>query len=543
MSDLTEAQQAALDHLRQITNGEDPERELAVLESVGWNVEKAAQAFFDDDLPQAGPSMSPVQPVSIDDSAQSIPYSNSAPARNTRPVYPRTHQTGLNLANVVAFPFTLITNILQFIFRIIRFPLVGIFPYLFRPNGPALRGSRGPRGGRGMLAENPAAAADRFVRELEDETGAMTISHANAAEAGAAENVAGSSTLAGKAAAAGRLLPDFFIGSYEEALRTAERELRVLCAIILSSEHDDIPEFRRMVLTDADFIKTLADNNFVVWGGDIRDRDAYQASIKLGATTYPFVGFVSLHPTPAHVGGSTPSGSGPRLTVLSRHEGPPSTTTSAQTLQAHITTALLPRVTPLLSRLRTERWNREQERKLREEQDRAFAESAARDRERVKQKREAERKAAEEKQARLEAEKEKASNEEKLLLWRRYARKHLIPPEPPSGGIRIGVRLPDGRRGVRMFSPTDDVTAVYTFAESLLVPASEPRDSDPDQPPTGYTHDWKLKLVTSFPRKEIPQREKVLGSIDDLKEGANLVVEVIRTYGGIGTDDHDEDEE
>src|ERR1700733_1917304 len=114
-------------------------------------------------------------------------------------------------------------------------------------------------------------------------------------------------------------------------------------------------------------------------------RRHYLASHKLGATTYPFVAFVALHPVPQHVGGpsATRSGSGPRLTVLSRHEGNPSSKTSAATLTTHITTSLLPRVTPLLTRLRTERWEREQERRLREEQDRAFAEAAARDKERV----------------------------------------------------------------------------------------------------------------------------------------------------------------
>ncbi|KAF8314992.1 hypothetical protein DL93DRAFT_2079641 [Clavulina sp. PMI_390] len=39
MSDLTSAQQAALEELQQITAAEDPEREIAVLRSVNWNVE------------------------------------------------------------------------------------------------------------------------------------------------------------------------------------------------------------------------------------------------------------------------------------------------------------------------------------------------------------------------------------------------------------------------------------------------------------------------------------------------------------------------
>jgi len=127
----------------------------------------------------------------------------------------------------------------------------------------------------------------------------------------------------------------------------------------------------------------------------------------------------------------------------------------------------------------------------------------------------------------VDQEKEKASREEKVLWWRRYARKHLVPPEPSSSGIRVGVRLPNGGRGVRMFAPTDKVNALYVFAESLLVPTSEDMDSDPDQPPAGYVHDWSLRLVTSYPRKEITHHEATLGSIGELKGGANLVAEMI----------------
>lgn len=39
MSELTEIQQTALEQLQQITAGEDPDREVAVLRSVNWNVE------------------------------------------------------------------------------------------------------------------------------------------------------------------------------------------------------------------------------------------------------------------------------------------------------------------------------------------------------------------------------------------------------------------------------------------------------------------------------------------------------------------------
>jgi FAS-associated factor 2 len=270
----------------------------------------------------------------------------------------------------------------------------------------------------------------------------------------------------------------------------------------------------------------------------------FVASLKLGATTYPFVAFVSLHPVPTHLGGpgTSHSGSGPRLTVLSRHEGSPTSNTSAQTLHTHITTSLLPRVTPLLTRLRTERWNRAQERALREEQDRAFQEAAAKDRERVLQKQEAERRTAAEAEARIASEQQRVALSEKRTQWRRYARKHLVPPEPVSGGLRIGIRLPDGKRAVRRFASEDDTTALYTFVETLLI-SPQDVEGDSDAAPSGYTHEWSFALVTSFPRHEIPSLSKVpLTSIDELKGGANLVVEMTGPVADLEQGDSDDDD-
>lgn len=45
MSELTDSQQAALEQLQQITAGEDPEREVAILRSVSWNVEVTCLRF------------------------------------------------------------------------------------------------------------------------------------------------------------------------------------------------------------------------------------------------------------------------------------------------------------------------------------------------------------------------------------------------------------------------------------------------------------------------------------------------------------------
>lgn len=48
------------------------------------------------------------------------------------------------------------------------------------------------------------------------------------------------------------MLPDFTLGSYDEALRTCQKEARIGCIILVSEEHDDVTEFKRWV-----FIKML----------------------------------------------------------------------------------------------------------------------------------------------------------------------------------------------------------------------------------------------------------------------------------------------
>lgn len=237
--------------------------------------------------------------MSIDDIDQGDPTPSSlarrGPKRGVVPAYPSggPRSAGWNVLSILSFPFSLIGGILQFIFRLLRFPF-GSGPTL-RPGTGGNRGigglGLGFGGGRGIV-EDPATVAERFVRELEDETGALTVSHSAASDE---DEKAGSSS-ASKAPDTTKRLPDFFIGSYEQALKAAETDLKVLCVIVLSSEHDDVPEFRRYVelwpqttimrlsnnyrtvLTDPDFVKVLTDNDIIVWAGDIRYRDAYQST-------------------------------------------------------------------------------------------------------------------------------------------------------------------------------------------------------------------------------------------------------------------------
>jgi FAS-associated factor 2 len=270
-----------------------------------------------------------------------------------------------------------------------------------------------------------------------------------------------------------------------------------------------------------------------------------QAALRLQTTTYPFVAFLALQPrrSPNSTSRSSPS---PSLTVLSRHQGPsiPSTApTSAATLIDHLQRQLLPRVTPFLERIRNTQRDRERERLLREEQDRAFQDSARRDREKIEAMIAAESLRAEELrrkevEERAEAERiarEADEQEQRELLrmeWRKWARRSLILPDANTG-IRMAIRLPGDKR-------------VVTFVDVHLIPPHFDSSDDPECPPSGSitgekaiehqisssdsTADswWGFKLMLVYPRQEINwEAHTMLSDVDSLKDGGQVVVEMI----------------
>lgn len=273
------------------------------------------------------------------------------------------------------------------------------------------------------------------------------------------------------------------------------------------------------------------------------------------------------------------------MTILSRHQGPsiPSTSapTSAKTLVTHLNEQLLPRVQPFLTRTRSqavERENlkaleaaqRERERALRAEQDRAYEESQRKDKERIEARIAEDRRVAEEakrKEEALRAEQEEAEKlaqaqalwDARRMSWRRWGRRAFVPREPrpgvaePARGktIRVGARMPDGKRGVRFFGENDSLTAVFAFVDTLFIPEGKDfsTDLDPTSPPDDASqgeeglmkamHDmgkvgedwWGFKLVLSYPRREIAwEAGKRIGDVEGLKAGGQVIVEMVDTF-------------
>jgi FAS-associated factor 2 len=475
---------------------------------------------------------------------------------------------GLGLFSIITSPLTITVNILSslfhFIFRVLRIP----FPRLNILNISLPGGA--PRHGRvrrGSYSDDPAVVAERWVRELEEETGALCISKARALEAhetnASLDEPGPSNRVIQRHATKRKTLPDFFVGGYDAALRLAQQEARILCVILTCEEHDDVPPFRKDVLTDPELVRVLTDNNIIVWGGDVRDRDGYQgmptffpslvlsnlvspAALKLDATTYPFVAFVSLY---ARLGKPD------ALTVITRHCGPSTTFTSASALSTHIQNTVLPRVTPVLNRKRAEIRTRTAERELRAEQDRAFNESQRKDYERIAKRREEERRLKEEEERAQREAAEWHKRKEERIQWRRFARRVVVPKEVPGSksAVRIGVRLPNGKLVVRKFEPTDSITGLYAFVDAQMIPTQYKSEDDPNKPPVEHrydgvdTHDWQweFKLAVAFPRSAIPWTkgsQMKIRDVEALKGGANLVIETLTPMHGDDNDTASDDE-
>jgi FAS-associated factor 2 len=204
--------------------------------------------IFDGSQPSTHRAKPPAQmeTFGVDDSEQG-PLLGSAGAASGSDRRP-PNQPGFLLSRrtiytLLTFPFSIISNLFRFIFGVLHIPLPRSFATL------NFLSSRGHSVTHRQLPDDPKSVTDRWVRALEEETGAVCIS-SNRNEA-AATGVAGPSTASTSTlrsrgdAVTSLVLPDFFLGSYEEAMGTCQRQLKIGCIILVSDEHQDAAKFKR----------------------------------------------------------------------------------------------------------------------------------------------------------------------------------------------------------------------------------------------------------------------------------------------------------
>ncbi|BGP27014.1 ubxdomain containing protein [Rhodotorula toruloides] len=418
--------------------------------------------------------------------------------------------------SIISVPLALLYNIASaivlFIARIFRLrPATASF----RPRNP-FAGAGRPR-----TTLSPAAAAEQWVQSLERTTGSSRRGGRHDASSASGVQVGSSSGPSRRSTrpppGSGPRLPAFVIGGYDHALRIARDEMRPLMVVLTSEENERDERFKKEVLTSEEVNQVLEEENMVVWGGDVSDRDAYQVGQTLSYIALPFVAFISLQPSAppgVSTNPATASTSSPRLRLISRLEPSPSNPLTAASLHAHIMTSVLPRSKPFLSRLKTQKAQREADRRAREEAERRVLENARRDEERVLavRRREEERKRAElaererrEKEAREKEEKERVAALAKE--WRSWKRTELqrrgeAAADQP-GAVRVAVRLGSGKRVMRTFAAAEGTVEVYAWVECELEEGEEDAGAAPS-PPAGYEQRYHFRLATTFPRQVIP---------------------------------------
>jgi FAS-associated factor 2 len=242
----------------------------------------------------------------------------------------------------------------------------------------------------------------------------------------------------------------------------------------------------------------------------------------------------------------------------------------------HLEHQLLPRVSPFLTRFRSQLQERETDRIIREQQDRAFQESAKRDRERLQARIRAEQEEAErsrlerearrQEEQRVESERAKQANLQALRLqYRRWMRRCIVPTEyrGPSG-VRLAVRLPGSTRVVRTFAPGSTLTELYAFADTQMISLTLQPESDPEHMLEGsgshvqklenYIQSqaagaetwWGFKLMLPYPTKEVKWTPNVSLAGAGLRSGEQLVMELTSANAkssNLSDDDYESDDD
>jgi hypothetical protein len=145
--------------------------------------------------------------------------------------------------SLLYLPIGLVSGILRFVSGILRIPLL-TSPFNFSTNYRLRK-----------TYPDSRSATRRWITSLEEETGAVGFKTATVAATGldGRQSTSRRHTYPPPTSPAddSKILPDFFDGTYEEVLDTCQKEGRIACVILVSAEHDDVAEFKRLAISPA----------------------------------------------------------------------------------------------------------------------------------------------------------------------------------------------------------------------------------------------------------------------------------------------------
>lgn len=295
-------------------------------------------------------------------------------------------------------------------------------------------------------------------------------------------------------------LPRFFEGSFSQALQQARRDAQLVVVYL----HSDHSRYTRKFCTEVlgnEFIRTMLNENFLLWGGDTARMESTRVAQMVHARGYPW--FCVLLPASVD-----------EIRIIGARHGD---------VEVDSVVALLTECLEDLETFRAEiiarREQQAEDRSLREEQDREYEQALEMDRKRKEQEdaqaaeqREAERKLEEER--RLEQEQAQKLEEQRLALAEKRKRCAASLEAPgPDAKARVSMRLPTGQRVERKFLPTALLADVYAWADCVAyLPENEGKQLEIPE---------RFTLKTSFPSKVLSEKEK---TIEELQMGGTMIL-------------------
>ncbi|KPM08746.1 FAS-associated factor 2-B-like protein [Sarcoptes scabiei] len=263
--------------------------------------------------------------------------------------------------------------------------------------------------------------------------------------------------------------PQFFRGSYSQAMDAGKRDIRFVLIFLYSSSNKDIDLYCRTIITDSRFITFINNENMIFWSCSIDYPEGYKAFQSLKINNFPAINLIGLQNN--------------KMIVMKKIEG----FQTLDSILSQLQTAINNNVYSLMA-ARLDRQERDMASLIRAQQDAAFEESLKADQAKDRKKRE--EKEQRELLERIKEEKfrEESQRKEKLLRMKTTLLDHLKtePDSDDQNSLKIMFKLPNGTRLARRFLRDDPIKLLYYFVyckeESL----------------------FNFKLRTNFPTRDLP---------------------------------------
>jgi FAS-associated factor 2 len=299
----------------------------------------------------------------------------------------------------------------------------------------------------------------------------------------------------------GERTPKWQISGWQAASQKAQAEGSFLFVYLHAPHHQDTDGFCKDTLCSPAFVDYL-NSTFISWGGDIRNPEAYRLASNLRVSKYPYCALLAF--------------SGPRTRLITFTEGPVRPEALAELLQA----ALVGHG-GLLWEDRLLQEQRDNDRRLREEQDAEYQRSLEADRARAleKQKQEETRQRLQQEKEEKELQERKRLEEEEkekqrirdMITQRRLEKRRLLLVEPEAQQEDVSViriRFPSGETHQRRFISSKPFQHVVDWVESL------------------ECNDFaKFSLATTYPRQVLTV-EQFCQTLEDLQFGKQIALAI-----------------